>query len=176
LAKVTDGKSSTFGKSKKKKTNPWFSAKAPGPSSPSPSPSGRIHSTPPPPPSRQARLGKPISSVTVTPDTKNKSSKRKKYLKDFEIWVGETAGDNRQGGEVRRTVCLVSHQKGANHDVVRRCQVQARVCRPARRIAITREPSELSLYSPSLRTRHRYVTVILPGTRNTLAFGEIEVH
>ena len=28
LAKVTDGKSKTFGKSKKNKKNPWFSAKA----------------------------------------------------------------------------------------------------------------------------------------------------
>ena len=31
--------------------------------------------------------------MTVTPDTKNKPSKAKKYLKDFEIWVGKKAGE-----------------------------------------------------------------------------------
>jgi len=116
---VTDGKSSTFGKSKKKKTNPWFSAKA--------------------------SLGKPISSVTVTPDTKNKSSKRKKYLKDFEIWVGETAGDKavKCGGPFAWSVI----KKGP-----------------------------ITTSCAAAKSKHRYVTVILPGTRNTLAFGEIEVH
>ncbi|EOD21384.1 hypothetical protein EMIHUDRAFT_117222 [Emiliania huxleyi CCMP1516] len=68
----------------------------------------------------------PISSVTVTRDTKNKPSKAKKYLEDFEIWVGKKAGEKavKCGGPF---------------------------------------------------AWHRYVTVILPGTKNTLAFGEIKV-
>jgi len=67
LAKVTDGKSKTFGKSKKQ-TSPWFSAKV------------------------TTENQQPIGYVTVTPDTKNKPSKAKQYLKGFEIWVGKKAG------------------------------------------------------------------------------------
>ena len=31
--------------------------------------------------------------MTVTPDTKNKPSKAKKYLDGFEVWVGKKAGE-----------------------------------------------------------------------------------
>ncbi|EOD07634.1 hypothetical protein EMIHUDRAFT_218116 [Emiliania huxleyi CCMP1516] len=80
LAKVTDGKSKTFGKSKKQ-TSPWFSAKAPQRFLP-------CHLLVVTTENQQ-----PISSVTVTRDTKNKPSKAKKYLNGFEIWVGKKAGE-----------------------------------------------------------------------------------
>jgi len=69
LAKVTDGKSKTFGKSKKNRKNPWFSAKV------------------------TLENQQPVRSVTVTRDTNNKPSKAKKYLEDFEVWVGKKAGE-----------------------------------------------------------------------------------
>jgi len=118
MAKAADGNSRTFGKSKGKKTSPWFSAKA---------------------------SSTPISAVTVTPDTKNKASKVKKYLKGFEIWVGATAGDKavKCGGPFAWSV-------------IKRGPVTAQCAAAA--------------------PTHSYVTVVLPGRKKTLGFGEIELH
>jgi len=120
LTKVTDGKSKTFGKSKKNKKNPWFSAKV------------------------TLENQQPVRSVTVTRDTKNKPSKAKKYLEDFEVWVGKKAGEKavKCGGPF-------AWSKIKKGPVATPCD--------------------------AAKSKHRYVTVILPGTRKTLAFGEIEV-
>ncbi|EOD22152.1 hypothetical protein EMIHUDRAFT_207279 [Emiliania huxleyi CCMP1516] len=123
LAKVNDGNSKTFGKSKKNKKNPWFSAKAP---------------------SVTLETQQPVRSVTVTRDTKNKPSKAKKYLEGFEVWVGKKAG-------VKAVKCggPFVWSKIKKGPVTTPCD--------------------------AAKSKHRYVTVSLPGTRKTLAFGEIEV-
>ena len=116
--------------------------------------------------------------MTVTPDTKNKPSKAKKYLKDFEIWVGKKAGEKavKCGGPF-------AWSKIKKGPVTTPCDAAKSKCVCRRRLVATRLTSprvkgarQQILTSPSLpRGRHRYVTVILPGTRKTLAFGEIEV-
>ncbi|EOD29661.1 hypothetical protein EMIHUDRAFT_233753 [Emiliania huxleyi CCMP1516] len=86
----------------------------------------------------------PVRSVTVTRDTNNKPSKAKKYLEDFEVWVGKKAGEKavKCGGPF-------AWSKIKKGPVTTPCDFA--------------------------KSKHYYVTVILPGTRKTLAFGEIEI-
>jgi len=122
--------------------------------------------------------------VTVTPDTKNKASKVKKYLKGFEIWVGATAGDKavKCGGPFAWSVI----KRGP---VTAQCAAAPTcVCRSCHAAHHTRSiPFEwwcaalLAKVPPPPppwphALRHSYVTVVLPGRKKTLGFGEIELH
>ena len=115
--------------------------------------------------------------MTVTPDTKNKASKVKKYLKGFEIWVGATAGDKavKCGGPFAWSVI----KRGP---VTAQCAAAAPtcVCRSCHAAHHTRSiPFGLLAKVPPPRPhalRHSYVTVVLPGRKKTLGFGEIELH
>ena len=128
--------------------------------------------------------------MTVTRDTKNKPSKAKKYLDGFEVWVGKKAGEKaaKCGGpfawsKIKKgpvtTSCAAAKPKCVC--LRRRLLVAARALRTLLLVPCYRA-SQRNLTPPTpssfpLRPRgwHRYVTVILPGTRKTLAFGEIEV-
>ena len=114
--------------------------------------------------------------MTVIRDTKSKPSKAKKYLQGFEVWVGKKAGDMavKCGGPfawstIKKGPVTTPCDAAKSKCVCRSLLVATRPTSP-------RQARQQILTSPSLpRVRHRYVTVILPGTRKTLAFGEIEV-